>query len=369
MAAGITIPISSDGRAFEAGVKSGVLRPLEDTVDALKDVDRTGTAASDELVDGFRKAQAETKELERENRDLARTIQTEARKSSRAISDIGDEGFRDSGDAVRGFKDEAIQNFSEVASSFDGSITGAVDGIQGTLGGLATAISGPVGLALGGLGIVAGTVASTWATKAEEIAADWQEMYDDMVESGSNFLSQDLINQRIQEIASDTGKVNEALSESKRIGVEYTDVIRAQAGDMSALSTVYTAARDALAEQNAAQDEFIAKNGDESAAIADKQGELEILIEKYYRMIGAQDGAATAAGIARQAMEDSAKANGATADSLDRVKSSAEGIPSSVSVRVSADTAAFEAEMERIRRTRYQATGEITWQHRGRQLP
>lgn len=369
MAAGITIPISSDGSAFAAGVKTGVLRPLDDTVDALKDVDRAGTDASDELVDGFRRAQAETKDLERDNRDLADTIQREARKSSRAIRDIGDDGVRSSGDAVRGFKDEAIQNFSEVASSFDGSIQGAVDGIQGTLGGLATAITGPLGLALGGLGLVAGSVATVWAQRAEEIAADWQEMYDDMVESGATFLSQDLINTRIQEIAADQGKVNDAVKEAQRIGVGYTDVIRAQAGDMSALGSVYTAARDALAEQNAAQEEFIQKNGDESAAIADKQGELELLIQKYYRMIGAQDGAATAAQIARDAMDESAAANGRTADSLDRVARSAESVPSAVGVRVTADTSAFDAEMERIRRTRYQATGELTWQHRGRQLP
>jgi hypothetical protein len=368
MAAGITIPITSDGSGFAAGVKSGVLKPLDETVDALQDVDRTATRASDELVDGFRAAQSETKELERDNRDLARTIQAEARKSSRAVKDIGDDGFRSSGDAVRGFKDEAIQNFSEVASSFDGSIQGAVDGVQGTLGGLATAISGPVGLALGGLGLIAGTVATTWALKAEEIAADWQEMYDDMVESGENFLSQDLINQRIQEIAANQGQVNDAVSEGKSIGVDYVDVIRAQAGDMEALGRVYTSARDALQEQNAAQDEFIAKNGDESAAIADKQGQLELLVEKYYRMIGAQDGAATAAGIARAAMDESASANNRTADSLDRVASSANSIPGDKTVKVYADTAAFDAEMERIRRNVYQTTAEVTWQHRGRQL-
>ena len=349
----ISIGIASDTRAFATGVRSGVLQPLEDVEKALDGVERAGDDATAELVGGFKGAQRATKDLERENRDLADTIQREARKSSRAIRDIDEDGLQGFRDGVRNTKEEAIQNFSEVASSFDGSMTGAIDGVQGTLGGLAAALGGPVGLALGGLGLVAGTVASQWATSADQVAQDWQEMYDDMVESGANFLSQDLINQKIRDIAADQGKTNAAIEEGRVIGENWLTVIRAQAGDMDALREVLTGARGELELQNTAQEEFIAKNGEESAAIADKQGQLEILIEKYSRMVTAQDGAASAADTARRAMDESAAANGRTADSLDRVADSANAIPNGKTVTVSADTAAFNAAMEQIRRNRY----------------
>lgn len=368
MAAGISIPITSESGAFEAGVRSGVLDPLEDTFRALDKVEQAGDDAGSELERSFERAQDSTKELAREHRKLADTIRDEARKSNRVVRDSADDGFRGSSEAVRGFKDEAVQNFSEVASSFDGSVGGAVDGVQGLLGGLATSITGPVGLAFGGIGLIAGTVASNWAIAAEDIAADWQEMYDDMVESGETFLSQDLVNQRIQEIAQDQGKVNAAVEEGRSIGSNYLDVIRAQAGDMDALTSVLTNARGALEEQNAAQDDFIAKNGDESAAIADKQGQLELLVEKYERLIGAQDGAASAAAVAKQAMDESAASNQHAADTLDNVTAAAGRVPQTIPVQVRLDAEAFRREMDEIRRARYEVTAEVTWQHRGRTL-
>lgn len=364
----ISIGIASDTRAFATGVRSGVLKPLEDVEKALDGVERAGDDANAELVGGFKGAQRATKDLERDNKDLAETIQREARKSSRAVRDIGDEGFAKSSDAVRGFKDEATQNFSEVASSFDGSIQGIADGVQGTLGGLASSISGPIGLALGGLGIIAGTVGSAWAAQSEQIAEDWQTMYDDMVESGAQFLSQDLINQRIQDIVSDQEKLNAAIGEGKSLGVDYTTVVRAQAGDLDALSAIYSSATEKLGEQNSAQDEYIKKNADESASIADKQGQYELLIEKYGRLIDAQDGAASAADTARRAMDESAAANGRTADSLDRVADSANRLPTSRTVVITADTREYEAAVERIRRQKYSTSVDVFInERRGRQ--
>jgi peptidoglycan hydrolase CwlO-like protein len=370
--ADISIGIASETRAFASGVKSGVLDPLEDVEKALKGVEDASEDAEAELVGGFKGAQRATKDLEREHKELADTIQREARKSSRAIRDIDEDGLEGFRQGVRNTKDEAIQNFSEVASSFDGSMTGAIDGVQGTLGGLASALGGPVGLALGGLGLIAGTVASQWATSAEQVSEDWREMYDDMIASGQNFLSVDLLNQKIAEISQDQGKVNAAVEEGKSIGETYRTVIRAQAGDLTALNDVLGSARGALEEQNAAQDEFIAKNGDESASIADKQGQLELLIAKYERMIGAVDGAAGAANTARQAMDESAAANGRTADSLDRVSDSANGIPSGKQVIVTADTAAYWAAAEAIRRDRLSVVTEFEFvinERRGRTIP
>jgi hypothetical protein len=370
--ADISIGIAADTRAAATGIKSGVLEPLEDVDKALDRVGRSGEELESDLVGAFQGSQRATKDLARENKELADVIQAEARKSSRAIKNIDDEGLTGFRDGVRGAKEEAVQNFSEVASSFDGTVQGISDGVQGTLGGLATAISGPIGLALGGLGIVAGTVGAAWATRAEEIEQRWQDMYDDMVESGQNFVTQDFINTAISDIASDQGKVNAAVEEGRTIQESYLTVIRAQAGDMDALRAVLTSARGELEQQNAAQAAFIEQNGDESASIADKQGALELLIEKYERAITATDGAASAASIARRAMEESTVANHGTADSLDRVTNSANAVPSGKTVVITADTAAYYAAAEAIRRDKIMVSvgfEALINQHRGRTIP
>lgn len=370
MAAGITLGIAADTRPFASAIRSGVLQPLEGVERALDDVGDAGSDAEAELVGGFRGAQAASKDLERQTERMVDTIRREARQASRSVREIGDDGFERSSEATRNFRDEATQNFSEVASSFDGSLQGITDGIQGTLGGAASAVSGPIGLALGGLAVVAGTVGSAWAARAEEIKQAWQDMYDDMVESGQGFLSQDLINRRIQEVFADQGKLNAAVAEGRQLGVDYTDIVRAQAGDLTALGDVLAAARDALTTQNEAQDEFIAKNGEESAAIADKQGQYELLIEKYGRLLDAQNSSANAALGARDAMNESAEANRNAAGSLDDVTDSANAIPSGKSVAVTADTSAYYAKMEQLRRDKFNVDVDV-WvnQRRGTTLP
>lgn len=397
----ISIDLRADPDAFAAGTKAAE-SAMEEWVDAaesgaddvaekleqvIREMVKLGTSTGrtkDQMVRDLRAFGLSAEQAE----DAVEAVWREMGDGQRAVRTVEDaaDAYKDlergAGDA-EGATDRVGDATGRVGEGFDelgqiardvlaGDMAGAAESAVGALGGLASTLTGPVGLGLGGLAIIAGTVATAWATRAEEIKANWQAMYDDMVESGAGFLSQDLINQKIQEIAGDQGKVNAAMDEGRTAGENYLTIIRAQAGDLDALSSVISSARDRLNEQNAAQEAYIAKNGEESAAIADKQGALEILIGKYERMLTAQNGAATAAETARRAMEASTAANNRNAGSLEAVRLAAANLPASKTVKVTADTAAVFAEFERIRRQKLSVSVGIEYygnQHRGTFVP
>jgi hypothetical protein len=281
MASGISIGIGADTRAFSQGIRSGVLEPLEGVEDALhdverageqvddglvdgfrdanraagdlkgslKDVDRAGKIAGDELVAGFRDAQRETRDLEGANKDLADTIRNESRKSSRAVKDIGDEGFGKASESVEEFKSEAISNFSEVASSFSGDITQMAEGVQGLTGGLASALTPGIGIPIAVIGAAAGAFLASWQQAAEDSEERVATMFDDMLESGNSFLSEGLIQQSMADIATDSEKWAESVKIAGEAGVSAQTTLRALSGDQEALNTLLTAENDKHAER------------------------------------------------------------------------------------------------------------------------
>ena len=272
MASGISIGIAADTRAFAQGVRTGVLQPLESVERALEDVGREGEQAGDDLTDTFKDAQRETKKFEKANEDLADTIAREARRSSKAVRDIGDDGFSSATNNVQEFKNEATQNFSEVASSFDGSIESMADGVQGLTGGLASALTPGIGIPVAILGAAAGAFLASWSASAEETEARIGDMYDDMLESGSAFLSESFVRDAVAELARDTEKFNEALDESERLGVSVQTVLRATVGDQEAINAVVDAT-------NQKRDDELGKlgaNKDGVAAIADQQDAVNL---------------------------------------------------------------------------------------------
>lgn len=221
--AGIKITLVDDVSSFLRGMTRAE-DALDDVAGALDDVARDGDKA--------------TEKMERSFRDLARAV-------SKTGNDIGDDvtrGVKRADATVDEFKDEARANFSEIASSFDGSMDSIVDLAQGTFGGLAGSIAGPVGLALGALAAAGGGFAAAWKTAAEESKAAVQSMYDDMSESGANFLSSEFINQRISDIVSGSDDAATSFARAQEqanlLGVDVSVMLRAWAGDAESVAEV-----------------------------------------------------------------------------------------------------------------------------------
>lgn len=277
MAAGINLSLVSDVRDFLKGTAS-VEDALDDVAGSLDDLAREGQRSSDKIEQEFggsfsdvmRQSDELRRELEGDLERTAREGDTAAEKLERGFRESfdtvkrrGDDAFDDVAksakkssekavDAAEEFKDEATQNFSEVASSFSGDMDSAIDLVQGTLGGLAGSIPG-VGFALAGLGAAAGFFYNQWADNAEKTQQRIAEMYDDMRASGDDYLSEAYIQAQADAIIKgDEGAIitRKELNETvEQTGLTAAVVARAMAGDAEALQILEIKVNGALEEQ------------------------------------------------------------------------------------------------------------------------
>lgn len=196
----------------------------EDISDALDDMARDGAKAGDKL--------------ERTFRDMA----TDAKKADKAVEKIGDsggKGFSKASEASKEFKQEALANFSEVTSSFDGSMSSITDLAQGTLGGLASGLAGPLGLAAGGIAVGVGGIIAAF-TQAETHRAELQARAGDLasayIDAGTNVLDALTVASRASEILTDPERTKEAEALARVLEVDLATATRALAGDQNALT-------------------------------------------------------------------------------------------------------------------------------------
>lgn len=254
---GIRLGVAADTREFDRGIKQGVIDPLEDATDALRDLAKDGDRAGSDLERSMRDQQDETKKLEREYRDLADTIKSSSRKAGRDIDDgIGD-GLDKAGDGLNDFKDEAKGTAREGAASFSGEWTDVGDVVQETLAN-ALAGFGPIGAAAGIAAAVGfGTLLAQVEKDAEAAEARVGSMYESFLESGLSYITEEQIQSKIQEIAGDTDLYADALSKAADLGVDVSDVLRALAGDTSTYNAILRKGEDNLAAMEKEQQKNI----------------------------------------------------------------------------------------------------------------
>lgn len=250
MAKGIRLSIAADTKDFVKAVDNGIIEPLEDAAKVLETVGREGDQAGEKLERAMEDAQKETKDLAKEHRQLADTIKRESRAAGRDLDrNLGDATHSAKGN-VQEFKREALQNFSEVTSSFDGSMSSVTDLAQGTFGGLAAGIAGPIGLAAGGAAVAVGLIGQAITEVGETSeenkakAAEWASAY---IEAGGKILSSAQIVAQAQDIITDSEKFDEAKTAAKDWGVNTSLAVLALAGDSAALIEV----QDSLAIRTA----------------------------------------------------------------------------------------------------------------------
>lgn len=209
----ITIDVGLETRGVAKGAKSAE-RALKDLEDAAGDAGKDGGRDLDKLEDELK------------------DVQRQSEKTGRSVDDIGDgakKGFRRAGGASSEFKDEALANFSEVTSSFDGSMESIGELAQGTLGGVAANIPG-IGVAAGAAAVGVGLITSEM-TKAQEKSAEIKgNIIDDFLELG-DALDKEAVDARVRDIlgAEDTRKEAKLLAEILDINVGQAAL--AMAGD------------------------------------------------------------------------------------------------------------------------------------------
>ncbi|TDW64756.1 hypothetical protein EDF51_11126 [Curtobacterium sp. PhB25] len=213
MAGGFSIGVAMDARAYEKGIRSGIIEPTEDAQDKLEELGKAGERAGDGLDRGLRDGGDQLDKLGKAGKDAGDDIEDGAKHGGRELDKLGRAGkeagddleaglrgaqkqtgktadeykamtakieadmarikaegkgtFQEAGGATGEFKEEALANFSEVTSSFTGDMQSVTDLAQGTFGGLAS-LGGPASLVFGGIAVAVGLVGSALASSGEE---------------------------------------------------------------------------------------------------------------------------------------------------------------------------------------------------------
>jgi hypothetical protein len=310
---------------------------------------------SDALDDVVRDGERGGEKLERSFREVADAAKKESREVGEAFDKNATRGFDRAGDAAREFKGEAIQNLGEVASSFDGTVTGIADGFQGLAGGASVALINMggglaiAGAGLAGLGLVGGAVLSGIAAKGEamreSLSTSFQQMVDDGVAAFDELRYQD----RLAEAFDPGGDVQAKVqATADALGLPFHVAAEAYAGNQEAIEkfkTAYSAALDDIESDSNRVDTAQQQVLDNAVkGIADQIDAVEQARDAYARY---NDSLLTSTGITEaghQARE--------LADRLDSIPSS-----TNAKVTVEADTSALERDLAKSRVVRVNLEG------------
>jgi hypothetical protein len=202
---------------------------IADVVEEAEQAERAGEDIGDGVAKGARDADTS---LDRLRRGFQQ-VQDESRRTSRDAR----QDFDRMADNTQEFKNEAVQNLSEVASSFKGDLSDMADGVQGLTGGLASALTPGIGIPVAILGAAAAVFGANWANATEESKERVAGMFQAFLDAGSEYLQADQWNQAITDLAADQDKWNQALKVSEGTGLSVQTILRAMAGDQSALAS------------------------------------------------------------------------------------------------------------------------------------
>jgi len=316
----IKIAIIDDFRSIFSGTKklSEAFEDVADSLDGVADESRTTAREVDTQMGKVETAGREAASaLERKFSEDFEKVRKDAKRTGDTVDTETRSGTRRAGEATGEFKQEALSNLSEVTSSFSGDMTQAVDGVQGLLGGLAGSaipgVSAAAGVAAIGFGAAFGAMRAEAEATKERVGA----IFDDLVTNQLGTLSEALINSRLQEIVQDTGKVANAQKAAKETGLDYGQVLRAMAGDVTAADKV-TRAYDAMIGDH---EDTVRGLTDELATNKDRTyartQELYAQVGAEQRVIEELEKSRSGYGLARADLEKATEAQRALNDALD----------------------------------------------------
>lgn len=294
--------------------------------DAARDAEAAGRDVSDAFSDAGRAVSSDAQDAGRDvsdafsdaGRDVARSMDdaqdkssnavdriassfrdlvTEARQAGREVSDSISDGIDDANartragtddmkDSLREVGDSARETSGEMATSFDGSVDGLVDGFS--------EVAAEAGFAFGPAGGIIGLVAAAAAAKGwadmsaaaeatkERVAGAFQAM----VDSGKDFLTATDVNARAMEIYEAAAEeLTTAQEIATQTGLSRGVAVRALAGDVEALAAVEQALAGVQADAEAEVRELTRGVNDLSSGVDKNTGELKTNLEAQNQTI------------------------------------------------------------------------------------
>ncbi|GLK17744.1 hypothetical protein [Herbiconiux flava] len=389
MTKGVEIDVAMNVRKFQAGA-SDVEAGFEQVADSLDDLSKHGEKAGDELADGLKdggkKGEAALQRVEDSFRDMTRAsgrasgdVRSDNERSERSFKELADTAKRETkqaGDdlarnvkrgtdkAENGFddlKDEARQSARETAASFR-EVSDVGDLIQETLANAFVGF-GPAGVAAGIAGAVGfGLLVEAISSGADQNEQRVQDMYDDMIQSGNDFLSTELVSQGIQNIQKNTAEYAQAQQDAADTGVSLSTVLLAMAGDTEALNAVQTVRAEKMTELQQKQQEHIATTTTEDETLAAQINTLETMGLRYDSVASSTETASAKVDIYRQAMEQAGGASEGASAKIQGVIDKVNALPPNRTIRIDVDDSALEAAITRQqgRTIQINVDGQIT---------
>jgi hypothetical protein len=342
MPQGYSISIASDTKAFMTGVQKGIIEPLEEATDILQDIGQTGGRDLEKVERAAKESQDATEGLKKDFSDLQKQIRETGKRAKTDFADPMNRATAEAGRGVSNLKDEAKQNFGELASSFDGSLQGIADGIQGTLGGAAVAVGGAAGLAIGTLGLVGGALVTQFGKDAEAAEERIQSMYDSFIESGLNYLTEEQALSALSTITGDPERIKALEAQAERLGLPIQTILAAQVRSGQERNQVLAAANALLADETA-----LLKTGVSSDVL--RGAALERIVDEYKKLNGEQATAVRGADLYRATSEIITGQQILTNEEIQKRNKLLAETPSSTTVRLQVDETALTNSLNRSR--------------------
>lgn len=247
--AGLTLDIAANTRSAVSGVKD-IGDALEKVADSLDDIARDAQRPERAIQDVGDAGRDAARDIDQAGEKVERTFRdmvADAKKADRAVSDVGDsakKGMGKAGAAAGEFKSEALQNFSEVTSSFDGSMSSIADLAQGTLGGIAGSLPG-IGVAGGIAALGIGAITSALQDAADRSAEIKEGIINDFLDMGSA-LDAEAVKARTRDILGSEDTRKQAVMLADLLGVTVGQAALAMAGDFESAGVTAQQAMDGI---------------------------------------------------------------------------------------------------------------------------
>lgn len=172
------------------------------------------TADVQKALDGTAQLEAGLDDVDEKLDDVSDTSRKTTRRQTDDLEDLGrageeaydqvgdsaDKGFEKAGRAGTGAATAIGDGIKDIATDFDGSMESIGSSVAGSLSGVAAAVPGAAGVILGAGAAIAGGFAAQWQQATEETKKRISDMYDDMLQSGLDFLSKDYVTKQLGQL-------------------------------------------------------------------------------------------------------------------------------------------------------------------------
>lgn len=354
----LEVAIASDTKAFQQGVETGIIVPLEDAIKKLKDLGDADGA--EQLEKALKSAQRQTAQLADESARTAREIDQKYRDAYRSMKQEATESLDGLSGASREVGAELTQNIGETFSSFRGDAEDFAQIVQDTLGGLAGSLGGLPAIAAtaagaAGLGLIIGAFQSAQEEqeKLSEKAGEWAAKY---IEAGSTVLS---VSQQVAEIQDIwTNQYDVLVANAKKWGVSNEVAANAMAGIPGALDQV----SESIGKMRDAYDAGALDRTKDMNSTLDKQKKaLDEAQSAYDAIAGAMSrGAEQASGASASLVALAENTQGAT-KTVDEFGDRIYALPGDVKVYVDAQTGQATTDLDAIDKKIYSTNGKVAW--------